>query len=139
MDATSFTLLAQNDFQNGDAAALAAAGFMFVMFMFAFLLALVALVGMWKVFTKAGRPGWAALIPFYNMFVLVEITGKPLWWAVMLFIPCVNIVFSILIPIELAKCFGQGAGFAVGLILLPMIFYPILGFGGARYLGPSPG
>ena len=98
----------------------------------------VAVAGMWKMFEKAGQPGWACLIPIYNIILLVRIAGKPDIWILFLLIPIVNFVFSILLAIEIAKRFGQGTGFGIGLIILPMIFYPILGFGDARYLGPGP-
>ena len=102
---------------------------------FVFELAIIALaiIGLWKLFTKAGKPGWASIIPIYNSIVMIEMAGKPIWWVILLFIPLVNIVFSILIMIGLAKNFGRGTGTAVGLILLPMIFLLILGFGSAEY------
>jgi uncharacterized membrane protein YoaK (UPF0700 family) len=96
----------------------------------------VALVaGMWKVFAKAGQPGWGCLIPIYNLVLLVRIAGKPGIWVLLAFIPVVNFVICILLAIEVAKKFGRGAGFGVGLAFLPMIFYPIRGFGDARYQG----
>jgi hypothetical protein len=95
----------------------------------------IVIVGMWKVFTKAGKPGWASIVPIYNMIVLLEIAGKPLWWFVLLLIPGVNIVIIILVMIDLAKNFGKGAGFGLGLAFLGFIFFPILGFGDARYMG----
>jgi hypothetical protein len=106
---------------------------------FVVLFGMVALLiaGWWKVFTKAGKPGWAAIIPIYNLIVLMEIIGRPLWWVVLLLIPCVNIVVFLIVNMDLAKSFGQGAGFGIGLWLLPYIFAPILGFGKAKYLGPS--
>jgi hypothetical protein len=93
------------------------------------------MVCMWKIFTKAGQPGWAAIIPIYNAYILLKIVGRPGWWLVLLFIPFVNLVVAILIAIELAKCFGQSGAFAVGLILLSIIFYAILAFGDAKYRG----
>ena len=69
--------------------------------------------------------------------MLLEIIGKPIWWFVMFFILCVGIIFAVLVYIALAERFGQGAGFAVGLVLLPFIFFPILGFGSAQYQ-PAP-
>jgi hypothetical protein len=89
----------------------------------------------WKIFTKAGKPGWAAIVPIYNIIILLEIVGKPVWWFILMLIPCVNIVIAILITIELAKVFGKSTGFAVGLILLPIVFVPILAFGDAEYQG----
>ena len=124
--------------QNNDTAIAAAAGTMFLLFMLIyFAVVLLIIVGLWKMFTKAGKPGWASIIPIYNLVVLIEITGKPLWWIVLLFIPFVNFVVGILINLALAERFGKGSGFAVGLILLPVIFYPILGFGSAPY-HPAP-
>jgi hypothetical protein len=93
----------------------------------------------WKVFTKAGQPGWAAIVPIYNMVILLKIVGRPLWWIILMFIPLVNIVIGIIVHLELAKSFGKGTGFGIGLLLLGPIFFPILGFGSARYLGPISG
>jgi len=86
-------------------------------------------------FTKAGKPGWASIIPIYNAIVLLEIAGKPIWWIVLLFIPLVNFIVIIIVVIDLAKNFGKGTGFGLGLAFLPFIFYPILGFGDAKYRG----
>jgi hypothetical protein len=97
----------------------------------------VMLAAMWMIFTKAGKPGWAAIIPIYNLVVLLEIVGKPLWWIILYFIPIVNIVVVILVYAGLARSFGKGGGFVVGMIFLPFIFFPILGFGADRYLGPA--
>lgn len=125
-------LIAQEDL-NG------AGGGPFTMVILLIELAIVVAVvaGIWKVFEKAGKPGWAAIIPIYNIIVLLEIVGKPIWWIIGFFIPCLNIVVAILVALEVAKCFGKGAGFGIGLALLPFVFYPILGFSDARYLGPS--
>ena len=95
--------------------------------------AVLVVIGYWKIFVKAGQPGWAAIIPFYNIYILLKIVGRPGWWLVLMIIPLVNIVVSIIVAIDLAKCFGQGGGFAVGLILLSVIFYAILAFGDFRY------
>ncbi|MBB6236646.1 hypothetical protein HDC90_001258 [Pedobacter sp. AK013] len=97
----------------------------------------IAIVGMWKTFEKAGKPGWAAIIPIYNVIVLIEIIGKPMIWVLWLLIPCVNFVFGIWAINLLSKSFGKSEGFTVGLIIFPYIFWPILGFGDAKYLGPS--
>ena len=90
---------------------------------------------MWKIFAKAGQPGWAAIVPIYNWIVWCKIVGRPTWW-VLLVLLCFPIFFIIL-SIDLAKSFGKSGGFAVGLILLPIIFLPILGFGSAAYQGPA--
>jgi hypothetical protein len=91
----------------------------------------------WKIFTKAGKPGWASLIPIYNIIVFLEIVGRPAWWVVLLFIPFVNFVVGVMVSIDLAKSFGKGTGFAVGLILLAPVFLLMLAFGSARYQGPA--
>lgn len=107
--------------------------------MFALLFQLVILtisvVSLWKVFIKAGQPGWAAIVPFYNMLVLLKIAGKPWWWLLILFVPIVNLVIAFLIMKALAEAFGKGTGFAVGLFCLGFIFFPILAFGEAQYGG----
>src|SRR6266446_4527142 len=91
----------------------------------------------WKVFSKAGQPGWAAIIPIYNWIVWCKIVGRPWWWILLLLIPFVNLIILIILMIDLAKSFGKGVGFGIGLILLAVIFFPILGFGSAQYQGPS--
>ncbi|MHA1941311.1 MAG: DUF5684 domain-containing protein [Candidatus Hodarchaeales archaeon] len=91
------------------------------------------IVAMWKVFTKAGQPGWAILIPIYNLYVLLKIAGKPGWWLILLLIPIVGLIVGIIALAGLASNFGKGTGFVVGLIILPFVFYPILGFGSAQY------
>ena len=100
---------------------------------------ILAIAGMWKVFEKAGKPGWGAIIPIYNIVLLLEIVGKPIWWILLLFIPCVGIVIALILFLELAKCFGKSAGFGIGLFLLGFIFFPMLGFGDAKYRGPQKG
>lgn len=99
--------------------------------------AVLMIAGMWKTFEKAGKPGWAAIIPIYNVIVLLEIVGRPLWWILLFLIPLANIVFSFIVHIDVARSFGQGTGFGVGLTLLGWVFFPILGFGKSRYLGPA--
>jgi len=97
--------------------------------------AVLVIAGMWKAFTKAGKPGWASIIPIYNVVVLLQIAGKPIWWIVLLFIPIVNIVIAVMVMISVAKAFGKGTGFALGLLFLSPIFIPILGFSDAQYTG----
>lgn len=120
----------------GVTAAAAAGVFGFIM-LINLAVALVVIIGMWKVFTKAGKPGWAAIIPIYNVIVLLEVVGKPVWWIVLLLIPFVNIVISILLNLALAERFGKDGLYAVGLIFLPFIFLPMLGFGSSTYQ-PAP-
>lgn len=92
-----------------------------------------AIAGMWKVFEKAGQPGWASIVPIYNLVVLLQIVNKPVWWIVLLLIPLINIVILIMVSIALAEKFGKGGGFAVGMVFLPFVFYPMLGFGDERF------
>ncbi len=92
---------------------------------------------MWKIYSKANQPGWACLIPIYNIIVLLKIVGKPWWWLLLMLIPGVNIVFMIWMTNLLSLSFGKEEGFTVGLLLLSFIFYPILAFGSAKYQGPA--
>lgn len=89
----------------------------------------------WKVFTKAGQPGWAAIIPIYNVIVWLRIAGRPGWWIILLLIPVVGFVIAIVVCIDFARKFGKGVGFAMGLVFLGIIFYPILAWGSAEYSG----
>ena len=100
-------------------------------------LAILLIIANWRIYEKAGKPGWASIIPIYSTIVLLDIVGKPVWWLLLMFIPVVNIVFAIWMTNLLSKSFGLDEGFTVGLILLPMIFYPVLGFGPYKYNGPA--
>lgn len=100
------------------------------------LLFVVIIVANWKIYEKAGQPGWASIIPIYGFYVLLKIVGKPTWWLILMLIPVVNIVFIIWTINMLSKSFGKDEGFTVGLLLLGIVFYPILGFGDAQYKGP---
>jgi len=97
------------------------------------ILLIAVIIGLWKMFEKAGEPGWASLIPFYNLWVLVRISGFEWYWFVGCFIPLVNVIVFIVISIGIAKKFGMPVIYAAGLFLLPCVFYPILGFGSAQY------
>jgi hypothetical protein len=109
------------------------------LFFWLFYLVFIGLVvaGMWKTFTKAGQPGWAAIVPIYNVYVMTQIVGRPAWWVVLAILPCANIIAMIILGIDMAKSFGKGTGFGIGLGLLAPVFYAILGFGDAQYQGPS--
>ena len=96
-------------------------------------LGLATIAGMWMVFTKADKPGWAAIIPIYNIYTLVKVSDNDWWWLLAFFIPLLNIVAIVKIHLDLAGEFDQGIGFAAGLVLLPFVFYPLLGFGEYRY------
>ena len=98
----------------------------------------LALISMWKIFEKAGRPGWEGIVPFYNLYILLKIVGKPSWWMIMFFIPIVNLIFLIWTYNMLSKSFGKTEGFTVGLVLLSIVFLPIMAFDDSiRYLGPA--
>ena len=109
---------------------------MFFLSIFWLAIVVLMIVSGWKIYEKAGQPGWASIIPIYNIIVMLKIVGKPLWWIIMLIIPGVNLVFAIWMLNMLSKSFGKDEGFTVGLLLLGVVFYPILAFGDARYLGP---
>ena len=102
-----------------------------------FAIILLMIVSLWIVLTKAGRPGVAAIIPIWNIIEVVRISGKPLWWVILiLLIPIVNLVLAIMVVHGISKAFGKDAGFTVGLVLLPFVFFPILAFGKATYTKP---
>lgn len=115
---------------------LAAFGAGFMIFML--LLIVYSILCNWIIFTKAGKPGWAAIIPIYNIIVELEIVGKPIWWIILLLIPIVNIVVAIIVLHQLSLSFGQGVGFTLGLIFLSPIFIGIMAFSSnIQYVGPG--
>ncbi len=95
-----------------------------------------SIAGIWATFAKAGEPGWGAVIPIYNVIILLRVAGRPLWWILLFIIPGVNVLIAVIVSIDIAQNFGKGAGFGLGLALLGFIFYPVLGFSDARY-GPA--
>jgi|SRR5579884_1084490 len=131
---STLAFLMQSDTTNtaGNAAAAGIFGALGLVWLAVLVLMIAAF---WKIFTKAGKPGWAAIIPIYNVLVLLEIVGRPVWWIVLMLIPFVNLIVSFIVAFDLAKVFGKGAGFALGMIFLFPIFYPVLGFGSAQYQG----
>jgi hypothetical protein len=98
---------------------------------------ILMIASMWKIFAKAGEPGWAAIVPIYNTIVFLKIAGKPLWWIVLLFIPGVNFIVAILALVTFVERFGKGAGYVIGILFLGIIFLPMLAFGDAQYIGPK--
>ena len=96
---------------------------------------ILMIAGQWAAFDKAGQPGWAAIIPIYNLIVWAEIAKKEAWWGLLLMVPIANLVFMFMLNIEVAKQFGKDVGYGVGLTLLPFVFWPMLGFGKSRYGG----
>ena len=104
------------------------------------LVAVLVIASIWKVFTKAGRPGWAAIIPIYDAYVHLKIIGRPGWWLLLYLIPFVNIAIAIIVSLDTAKSFGKSGVFGIfGLLLFPFVGYPMLAFGSATYQGPSAG
>jgi ABC-type sulfate transport system permease subunit len=92
---------------------------------------------LWRIFVKAGKPGWAAIVPIYNIIVELEIVGKPWYWLLLMLVPVVDVVLGIIVIFRLSKVFGHGTGFGFGLLFLPFIFLPILAFDRSSYLGPT--
>jgi hypothetical protein len=103
-------------------------------------LGILFIVGLWKTIEKTGQPGaWALLMLIcqpLGVIPLLKATGRPMWWIVLFFIPFVNLVVLIILFIDLAKSFDKGAGYGIGLVFLPFIFFLMLGFGSAQYRGP---
>ena len=125
-------------------------GGMFIVMGIIWLIAVVILVAsFWKIFEKAGKPGWAAIVPFYNIYIILEIIGRPSWWiaiyigaALLGWIPILGwlimigvIVLQFIVCIDLAKSFGKDTAYGIGLAVLSIVFAPMLGFGSAQYLG----
>ncbi|MCF6242354.1 MAG: DUF5684 domain-containing protein [Bacteroidales bacterium] len=112
------------------------AGLGIVMVIYVAVLVLIIASG-WKIFEKAGQPGWAVLIPIYNAIIMLKIVGKPWWWLFLMMIPYVGMVWGIWTINLLSKSFGKSEGFTVGLVLLGIVFFPMLAFGDAQYQGPA--
>lgn len=129
-------LCVKEDKKMDDAYVAAAAGVMMVYMVILLIVSIISLVGLWKIFVKAGKPGWGAIIPIYNMYCLFEMSFGTGWLFLLCFVPCVNAVMMIIMWIKLAQAFGKGAGYGVGILLVPFIFLPMLGFGDAQYVGP---
>ena len=109
-----------------------------IVFIGIYLLIIVAMfASLWKIFAKAGQPGWAGIVPIYNLFVMINIVGLPVWFIVLFFVPCINIFVGLYLTYGLAKSFGKEIGFVILLILLPVVGYPLLAFGDSKYVGPA--
>ncbi|MFD2602343.1 DUF5684 domain-containing protein [Flavobacterium suzhouense] len=103
-------------------------GLFMTIFLISLVLSIIVIASMWTLFNKAGKPGWAAIVPIYSTLVLLEIIKKPWWWLLLMLIPLVNIVYAIWATNLFVKSFGKDEGFTVGVLLLPYVFYPILAF-----------
>jgi hypothetical protein len=126
-----------NDYGNSAAVGGVIAGMLMTFFLVFSIIGLIMVASLWKLYSKAGKPGWAAIIPIYNYVILLEIVGKPVWWIILMLIPLVNFVVLIIIIVEFAKSYGKSGGYAVGLLFLPIIFFPMLAFGDSVYVGPG--
>jgi len=110
----------------------------------ALVIAVFTIIGMWRVFKKAGKPGWAVIVPIYNIIVLLEIVGRPTWWVFLYFLSLIpfigwigSLVVGIIVTNDLAKSFGKDVGYTLMLLFVPFVGYMILGFGEAKYKGPA--
>ena len=108
------------------------AALLFVLIYIGFIVLMITSV--WKVFTKANQPGWAAIVPIYNIIIMLEVAKKPTWWVAMYFIPIANFIFMIMTLNGISKNFGKDEGFTVGMVFLGIVFWPILAFGNAQYV-----
>ena len=108
-----------------------------VLFLWVVVFYAISVIPYWVIFTKAGQPGWPALIPIYSTYVLLKVVGRPGWWLLLFLIPIINIVFLIIMLNDLSKSFGHGVGFTLGLLFLSLIFFYILAFGSSTYRGPT--
>ena len=91
----------------------------------------------WRIYVKAGEPGWASIVPLFSQYTLCSVVGRPVWWLIFLLIPYVNFVFWLIVAMDLARVFSRSKAFGIGLWLLPFVFLPILGYGSAEYTAPS--
>jgi ABC-type sulfate transport system permease subunit len=110
-------------------------GTVMIMWLIYAVVILILLASLWKIFTKANKPGWAAIVPIYNLVVELEIIGRPVWWIALSIVPVANLIVAIIILFDLAKAFGKGTGFGVFMLFFPFIAYPMLAFGKAQYVG----
>lgn len=99
--------------------------------------AAMSIMVMWTIYVRAGQPGWASIVPIYNMVVLMNIAGRPAWWFVLMLIPVVNFIIWFMVCMDLAVAFDRGIPFAAGLFFVPFIFFPIMAFGEPDYIGPA--
>jgi hypothetical protein len=97
-----------------------------------------SIAGAWKLFEKGGQPGWGIFVPIYNAILLVRIVGLQDWFFLLFLVPGVNIVAHIIVSMELGKRFGRGPAFTIGIVLLPALFYALLGFDRSVYTPPPP-
>ena len=104
-----------------------------VFWIFYFIIAIFMIIVQWKIYVKAGKPGWGCIVPIYSIILMLEIADRPIWWIFLMLIPFVNFIIAIIIALDIAKAFGKETGFGIGMILLPIIFYTILAFDSSEY------
>jgi hypothetical protein len=109
--------------------------FLLLFSLISLILVLISIIVLWTIFEKAGKPGWAAIIPIYNIIVFLDMVGRPWWWLLLTIVPGVNFIIGLILMFDLARVFGKGAGFAIGLILLQPLFLLILAFDNSEYVG----
>ena len=109
------------------------AGLGIVFWIFYFAVIIFMIVVQWKIYVKAGKPGWGCIVPIYDFILKLQIACRPIWWIFLMLIPVVNIVIAIIILFDIAKAFGKSGGFAIGMFFLPIIFFPILAFDSSEY------
>ncbi len=112
---------------SGLTGAIAAMGLFFLIL--SMVLSILMIVSLWKIFKKAGKPGWASIIPIYNIYIMCEIAEKEWWYVLLYCVPFANIYAMIVLYNGMAKRFGKSGGFVAGMILLPVVFFPMLAFG----------
>ena len=115
----------------------AAVGGIVVVGLVGLLVAAFSIVVVWKLYTRMGQSGWSGIVPFLNHYVVFTLNGREWWWVLLLLVPCVNIIVSIVFLRDVARLFGKGIGYTIGLIFLPFIFLTVLAFGSSRYVGPA--
>lgn len=120
-----------------DAFTTAFLGALAVYYVIALAIGIITIIAYWKLFTKAGKPGWAAIVPFYNLYCMYDIAMGNGWLFLLMFVPCANFIVAIIMNFQLAKAYGEGIGYGFGLLFLPYIFLPILAFGKSEYVGPN--
>ena len=113
--------------------------FMVIMWIISIIIGVIGIVSLWKIFKKAGKPGWAALIPFYNYYVMCEIAEKQWWHVLLLFVPIAQIYSLFVVYDGVSKKFGKSTGFSVGMLFLPYIFLPILAFSDVQMIDKNKG
>jgi hypothetical protein len=107
--------------------------------LFGLIFAVFMMASAWRMHSKAGQPGWVGIIPGLNILGLLKMAGKPYWWALLYFVPVLDVLVHLIVMVNVARSFGKSALFGVGLMIPPITFValPMIGFGSARYLGPA--